>query len=460
MPQNKRPAEAGRLFFSYSVSAHTRAQRIRPSPKRGRQPPRVLQPRQMGPHRAAHQHILLKAHGQPIGGKQLLQDVLKAAGRGAEVHDPLRDLMHLSDIVLRQIGDVLRHLRVRGHKYLRRHGLHLLQRFQVPGHVVNKADLVLVQYLPAGQAVRQKHHVVRRPKAYHVEKVPGRGIDAKPLRQLVRRQLRRVALLCQQKLVPQVLGRISAVEKRRLQHRVPGKGAVDSRRVDPAARLSLQIPVPADVVGVGVGVVDRRQLPAVGVQHLPYPPPRVLVVAAVDQADVFLIQPEEADVGGALDVIRPLGKLYQFVHSGIPSVTFCIAIRSCFCCFLVLSSYQFFRLFVMSFYHVLLLLCAVILSYSPASLYCHPIIFSCFFVLSSYHIFLLLCIVILSYFPAKHKRPADSRAPAYLICIWRRWPPTQFFPLFLQIYSCLSAFAMSEKSFNSRPVRTQHRKRP
>ena len=230
--------------------------------------------------------------------------------------------------------------------------------------------------------------------------------------------------------MPQVLGRISAVEKRRLQHRVPGKRAVDSRRVDPTARLSLQIPVPADVVGVGVGVVDRRQLPAVGVQHLPYPPPRVLVVAAVDQADVFLIQPEEADVGGALDVIRPLGKLYQFVHSGIPSVTFLYRHPIMFCCFLVLSSYQFFRLFVMSFYHVLLLLCAVILSYFPASLCCHPIIFSCFFVLPSYHISPLLYIVILSYFPAKHKRPADSRAPAYLICIWRRWPPHSSFRCF------------------------------
>lgn len=40
--------------------------------EQGCQPPRVLQPRQIGPHRAAHQHILLKAHGQPVGGKQLL----------------------------------------------------------------------------------------------------------------------------------------------------------------------------------------------------------------------------------------------------------------------------------------------------------------------------------------------------------------------------------------------------
>jgi len=196
--------------------------------------------------------------------------------------------------------------------------------------------------------------------------------------------------------VLQLLRRIAAVEKRGLKQRVAREIALDAGGVDLAAGLVLQVLVAADVVGVGVRVVDGGQVPAVGVEDLAHLAPGLLVVAAVDQADVFLIQPEEADVGGALDVIRPLGKLYQFVHSGIPSVTFLYRHPIMLCYFFVLSSYQFFRLFVMSFYHVLL----------------------------------LLCIVILSYFPAKHKRPADSRAPAYLICIWRRWPPHSSFRCF------------------------------
>ena len=77
----------------------------------------------------------------------------------------------------------------------------------------------------------------------------------------------------------QVLGGTAAVEESGLQHRVPGEAALDPRGVDLTAGLPLQVLVAADVVGVGVGVVDGGEVPAVGVQQLAHLAPGVLVAA-------------------------------------------------------------------------------------------------------------------------------------------------------------------------------------
>lgn len=69
--------------------------------------------------------------------------------------------------------------------------------------------------------------------------------------------------------MPQLLTRIAAVQKRGFQNRVTGKGTVDPGRVDFAPGLSLQISVAADVVSVGVGVINDNEPPAVGVKKLP-----------------------------------------------------------------------------------------------------------------------------------------------------------------------------------------------
>jgi len=68
--------------------------------------------------------------------------------------------------------------------------------------------------------------------------------------------------------VPQLLARIATVQKGRLQDRVTGKGAVDPRRIDFTPGLALQILIAADVVSIGVGVVDSGEPPAVGIQNL------------------------------------------------------------------------------------------------------------------------------------------------------------------------------------------------
>ena len=58
--------------------------------------------------------------------------------------------------------------------------------------------------------------------------------------------------------MPQLSGWTAAVQQRRLQDRMAGEGALRAGGVDAAARLALEVPVPADVVGVGVGVVDGQ----------------------------------------------------------------------------------------------------------------------------------------------------------------------------------------------------------
>ena len=91
-------------------------------------------------------------------------------------------------------------------------------------------------------------------------------------------------------------------------------GALRPGRVHAAARLALEVPIPADVIGVRVGVADGRQMPAVLVQDLPDLAARVLVAAAVNETHVRIVQPHQPRLGGTLHVIAAAGHLYQFVH--------------------------------------------------------------------------------------------------------------------------------------------------
>ena len=113
----------------------------------------------------------------------------------------------------------------------------------------------------------------------------------------------------------QILAGIASVQEGRLQDGAPGEGALDAGRVDLAAGLALQIFVPADMIRVGVGVIDGRKLPAVGVQVLADLAPRVLVAAAVNEADPGVVKLHQADLGGALDIVTVgIRDLDQFVH--------------------------------------------------------------------------------------------------------------------------------------------------
>ena len=147
-----------------------------------------------------------------------------------------------------------------------------------------------------------------------MEEVPRQLQQCKALRQHAGRQLLGVALLRHQKFVAQILGRKAAVQECRLQHRMPGNVALDALRVNFTLGLALQIAVAADVVGIGMGVVDGGQMPAVGVQQLPHLAACVLVVAAVNQADVCIVQLHKTHLGGALDIVAIADNVIQFVH--------------------------------------------------------------------------------------------------------------------------------------------------
>ena len=103
---------------------------------------------------------------------------------------------------------------------------------------------------------------------------------------------------------------ITAVQESRLQLGMVRKIALDPRRINPASGLPLQIFVAADVVGIGVRVVDGSELPAVRVKNLADLAAGVLVVPTVDEADVLPVQADEADLRGALDVIAAVCDLY------------------------------------------------------------------------------------------------------------------------------------------------------
>ena len=210
----------------------------------------VAQPREVRAHGAAHEHVLLEGHPQAVVGKDSLEDALEGARLGAQPHDLLGNLVHLVDVELRQLGDVLRGGRVGGDEHPGGEALHHLERPEVGRHVVDEADLVLLERLPAREAVGEKHNVVGGAIPHHVKEVARELEGLEVLRERACRQGLRVALLRHEELVPEVAARVAPVEKRGLQLRASRERALDARRKDAAARLALQVAVAADVVSV------------------------------------------------------------------------------------------------------------------------------------------------------------------------------------------------------------------
>ena len=101
---------------------------------------------------------------------------------------------------------------------------------------------------------------------------------------------------------------------------MPGEITVNARSKDPAVCLVLQIPVPADMVCIGMRVVNCFQLPAVCIQNLPDFTPGILIISAVNQADIGIIQPDKPDFCRAFNIKAVLREAYQLIH--VPSVPF------------------------------------------------------------------------------------------------------------------------------------------
>ena len=83
-----------------------------------------------------------------------------------------------------------------------------------------------------------------------------------------------------------------------------GEAAFGPGRVYPASGLPLQVPVPSDMIRMGMRVEDRRELQPLGIEGLPDLPSGLLVVAAVYQHRLPLSGPHKTYIGGALDDMR------------------------------------------------------------------------------------------------------------------------------------------------------------
>ena len=68
------------------------------------------------------------------------------------------------------------------------------------------------------------------------------------------------------------------------------------------------------MVGVGMGVDDCGQLPALCIQNFLDFSAGILIVSAVDQPDIVITYAINADFGRGIDVIGIFCDLHQFIH--------------------------------------------------------------------------------------------------------------------------------------------------
>ena len=85
----------------------------------------------------------------------------------------------------------------------------------------------------------------------------------------------------------QFLKRKASVQKRGFQDGVSGKVAVNSGSVNSAPGLPLQILIAANMVGVGVGIVDCGKQPSICIEKLANLSTCVLVVSTVSSDTYF-----------------------------------------------------------------------------------------------------------------------------------------------------------------------------
>ena len=114
--------------------------------------------------------------------------------------------------------------------------------------------------------------------------------------------------------MPQVLGREAAVEIGRFQQGMAGESAVNTRNIDLTPGLFLEVLIAANVVGIGMGVQDGFQLPALLIQNLTDFSTGILIPTAVNEPHLVFILQIEADFHRNIDVIGPCTYLDEFIR--------------------------------------------------------------------------------------------------------------------------------------------------
>ncbi len=219
---------------------------------------------------------------------------------------------------------------MRGNKHSRLHVPYPVQRLKICPDIIHKGDAILLQRFPGVQAVSQKDNIICSPKSLHLEKMPRQIYHLQPFWQDMRRQFPAVTGLGHKKLVSQCLERIPTIKKGRLQRGPFRKGAFHARRIDPAAGAVLKKSAATDVIRVGMGNVNGRQLPVIPVQHLVNFSSGFLVAAGIDQHDPCIIQLIQSHSGRRLNGPGPSFYMREFIHAlSFPSFSF--PVHLCFC---------------------------------------------------------------------------------------------------------------------------------
>ena len=91
--------------------------------------------------------------------------------------------MHLIPVVTDKLFHICRSIRMGGNEHGRLHLLYFIQRFQICAHVINEGNRIFIQRLPAADAVRKEHYIVRHTETHHVKEMPRQRYHFNPLRE-------------------------------------------------------------------------------------------------------------------------------------------------------------------------------------------------------------------------------------------------------------------------------------
>ena len=85
-----------------------------------------------------------------------------------------------------------------------------------------------------------------------------------------------------------------------------GEITLHTRRIDFTAGLLLQISVSADMVRVGMRIVDSCQFPSLFIQDFSHPPSGILIASAVDETDFLFTYFYNSNLGRTLHIVAVL----------------------------------------------------------------------------------------------------------------------------------------------------------
>ena len=189
-----------------------------------------------------------------------------------------------------------------------------IQRFKLCRNIIEKGDMIFFKDIFPKHAVCHKINIIGRFHADHVPEMPRQAEIFHARRQKRIGDILPLGGGCHEEFIPQLLEGIAAVKEGWLKHRVLHNRQFHGCGIDGAVKPILQQSIAAVMVGVGMGVDDCGQLPALCIQNFLDFSAGILIVSAVDQPDIVITYAINADFGRSIDVIGIFCDLHQFIH--------------------------------------------------------------------------------------------------------------------------------------------------